>query len=586
MELLREIFRGTKRHKYYGKSVEMYHKMKVHMDGEFPVKLIGERRPSESAEVCAYREKIWAPITMEPMAKVESSLQKIRKSADWSVRYNAEAISRKINEEEAPEMYFEKKFPNYGYLGAWLFSEVVRNYMIDANSYVVVLPLVIPKDKAEYIRPYPKVINSDLVYWVTPELAVFGEEGSAEVYWVFTVNEVTRYEKIKGEYVNTYSYSHSLGYIPAFKMRGIYVESDNLQILHRSRFYAMCPRLDEAAREYSDMQAEIVQHIHSERWEIRFPDCKTCKGTGKVMRESGEVGVKECTRCKGSGYDASPFAKLSINPNALTTAGAAIPTPPAGYLQKDTAIARLQDERIAAHIYNALSAVNFQFLAQVPQNQSGIAKEVDRDELNNTVHSVAEDLVHIMLETYRICIDMRYGVIVPDKEARAAMIPEVTVPERYDLLNTAYLMKELKEAKDSGASPAIISELQVELANKKFYNNPEVHDMVTMIYDLDPLPGYSQDDKMAMEMNGWISKEDAIISSYLASFVRRAMEEIKGFAKMSRQDKLNKLKEYAREKMGEDMDDVDIQDETYNGKNGDSSDDTDKNEDEDLVNNG
>ena len=555
-QLLQEVFRGTRRHMYYARSVEMFRKMRVHFDGDYPELLIEERRPGEEAQTQEYRKKIWVPITMEPLAKVESSLQKIRKSADWSVRHKPEATSAKINKDEIPELYFEKKYPVYGYVGGWLFSEVVRNYIIDANSYVAILPTEEPEDKATYIKPYPHIFNSDRVLYVDDECAIFSAdpddekdmvtgELKSDSFWVFTKEAAALYLKDGDGYKIVREVKHMLGYVPVFKMRGIYLDSEGKAILHRSRFYAMCPRLDEAAREYSDLQAEIVQHIHSESWEIKFPDCKQCKGTGKTIATSG--GFADCKQCKGSGYDASPYSRLTINANQLGAAN--VPVPPKGYVDKKTDIAKLQDERVEAHIYRALSAVNFQFLAQVPMKQSGIAKEVDRDELNNTVHSVAEDLVHIMEQVYAISIDMRYGQIVPDAEARKMMRPDIAVPERYDLLNAGFLMDEMKQAKDSGASPAIIAEMQIELANKKFYNNPEVMGVVQLVYELDPLPGYEQDDKMAAVMSGLATKEDAIISNYLASFVRRAIIEDAKFAGKTYAEKIAKMKEYASEKM-------------------------------------
>jgi len=571
---LGDIFKGKIRHPYYAETSKMYYKMKVHMDGDYPAKLINERRPKEDAEVQAYRQQIYVPITMEPLNKVESSLQKIRRSEDWSVKHNEVDLPRTVVEDETPHKYFEMKYPNYGYMGSWLFSEALRNYMIDANSYVVVMPLELPTDKTAYLQPYPNIFNSPQVLHVDTEMMVFAAQNVTEFdlelgyasqdikdFWVFTKEEIVRYVKVRNSYDITYRYVHNLGYIPAFKMRGVYVDNVGMQVLHRSRFYAMCPYLDEAAREHSDLQAEVVQNIFTERWEIRFPDCKTCNGTGKSVNASG-VGYSSCKRCNGSGYDASPFAKLSINPNAQMSGGGAIPTPPVGVVQKSTDIAKLQDERVQAHKYQALSAVNFQFLAQVPKNQSGVAKEVDRDELNNTVHSVAEDLVSILENTYRISIDMRYGTIIPDAELRKMIVPAIVVPERYDLLSTNHLMEEMRMAKDSGVSPAIIAEMQVELANKKFYNAPEIRDVVHMMYEIDPLPGYTQDEKTAMEFNGTATKEDVTISAYLTTFVRRALREYKDFATKSYDEKMAIMVGYAKSKMGTETPRVEIVEDT------------------------
>jgi hypothetical protein len=102
-----------------------------------------------------------------------------------------------------------------------------------------------------------------------------------------------------------------------------------------------------------------------------------------------------------------------------------IPEIPVGYVPKDTEIVKVQDARVKAHLYGALAAVNMEFLAEVPLSESGVAKEVDRDELNNFVNSVAEDVVRMMDNIYRWICDMRYSVVIPDAERRAELLPTV-----------------------------------------------------------------------------------------------------------------------------------------------------------------
>ena len=61
--------KGEKRHKFYKESIAYENDMRVHSDGRYPEKLIGERRPSESITIKNYREKIFSPVTKKHLAK-------------------------------------------------------------------------------------------------------------------------------------------------------------------------------------------------------------------------------------------------------------------------------------------------------------------------------------------------------------------------------------------------------------------------------------------------------------------------------------------------------------------------------------
>lgn len=89
-------------------------------------------------------------------------------------------------------------------------------------------------------------------------------------------------------------------------------------------------------------------------------------------------------------------------------------------------IGQLVDQQI----YDAMSAVNMEFLAQKPLNQSGIAKEADRDESSNFVHSVAEDLVSVTDWVYYVINEYRYSGLISDRAQREAMLPAIPVPEK------------------------------------------------------------------------------------------------------------------------------------------------------------
>ena len=298
--------------------------------------------------------------------------------------------------------------------------------------------------------------------------------------------------------------------------------------------------MNEALREYSDLQAEIVQHIHSTMWAMQPQQCGRCKGTGEIPRENSAP--IQCPSCSGKGLmPLNPFEHLLLA--APRPGDPAIPTPPVGYVQKQTEIARLQEERIRQHIYDALSAINMEFLADTPLAQSGVAKQVDREELYSFVHSIAEDVVRIMDEViYDICA-WRYGQIVPDINV---LLPYIPVPERYDMLSGKVLVEELAQMTTAKVDPAIINAAQIELAAKKF-NDSNIKDTVVLKLKLDPFAGVSEEAIAMQQTFGAINRSDMIIHANINRFVTRALESVPGFSEMSYEEQMNVMQGYANE---------------------------------------
>ncbi len=247
------------------------------------------------------------------------------------------------------------------------------------------------------------------------------------------------------------------------------------------------------------------------------------------------------------GYLATgPYSKIMVKPTSNIEGGGNVPMPPAGFVEKDIAIVKLQDEGVDKHIYNALAAINFQFLENTPLNQSGIGKEVDKDELNNTVHSIAEDIVRNMDNIYTIIALTRYAVQYAPEVILADMLPVVSVPEKYDILSSSHLEEELASAKTNKVNPILLNALEVEYATKKFNTDPEIRDVLILVLKLDPLPNIGEDDKMTRLSNKGITQETYIISSNIQEFVQTAIDEDPKFADLPLKDQKAKMKMYAQ----------------------------------------
>jgi len=528
------------RHEDYDDAVEMYEELETHADGEYPGELIDQRRPAESDEIKHYRKKIFVPITKPVFTKVYNSLMKIRKSQDWMISFPNE-LPAVIAEDESPEKYLMYKMPRNGSITNWMFSVCFKQYLIDANAAVLTLPTNWEKQDNQYYEPYPMIFNSEDVLDYKEGLYYVLKEHDEDKYWVIQPDIIQIFEVKDYAVREVFQMPNTLGYIPVRHLYGMIIENYKDRALYESRISGIVPKMNEALREYSDLQAEIVQHIHSTMWSMQPQQCGRCKGLGEIPKENSAP-IK-CPSCSGKGLlPLNPFEHLVLP--APRAGEPAIPTPPIGYVQKQTDIAKLQEERIRQHIYDALSAINMEYLADTPLSQSGVAKQVDREELYSFVHSIAEDVVRIMDEIiYDICA-WRYSGVTSDIRA---LLPYIPVPERFDMLSGKVLVDELTSMVNAKVDPAIINAAQIELAGKKF-NDSEVKDLVVLKLKLDPFAGVPEENISLQRMYNAIDQNDLIIHANINKFVTRALEEVQDFANLSYADQMAVMLRYSQER--------------------------------------
>lgn len=528
------------RHEDYEDAVEMYEELEIHADGEYPGELIDQRRPAESDEIKHYRKKIFVPITKPVFTKVYNSLMKIRKSQDWMISFPNE-LPAVIAEDESPEKYIMYKMPRNGSITNWMFSVCFKQYLIDANAAVLTLPTNWEKQDNQYYEPYPMIFNSEDVLDYKEGLYYLLKEHDEDKYWMIQPDIIQIFEVKDYAVREVFQMPNTLGYIPVRHLYGMIIENYKDRALYESRISGIVPKMNEALREYSDLQAEIVQHIHSTMWSMQPQQCGRCKGLGEIPKENSAP-IK-CPSCSGKGLlPLNPFEHLVLP--APRAGEPAIPTPPIGYVQKQTDIAKLQEERIRQHIYDALSAINMEYLADTPLSQSGVAKQVDREELYSFVHSIAEDIVRIMDEIiYDICA-WRYSGVTSDIRA---LLPYIPVPERFDMLSGKVLVDELTSMVNAKVDPAIINAAQIELAGKKF-NDSDVKDLVVLKLKLDPFAGVPEENISLQRMYNAIDQNDLIIHANINKFVTRALEEVQDFANLSYADQMSVMLRYSQER--------------------------------------
>lgn len=564
---LNNYFKSGQQWYFYKSCCDKHEEFLPHSDGKAPLNIIQRQRPNEPDEVREFRLAIWEPITQPTFSSVVSSLSKIRRSSDWSIIYPKEDFS-KIREGDELNAYCEVNFPYFTSVTNWIFGVWLKQYLIDSNSVVLIMPINTEEvEETDYLEPFPQIYNScDVIDYKENEYAVLnipngcmysdehGGTKKGKSYYIVTAAVIEQWDQIddKNNFRLVYEFRHNIGFVPAFKSGGVVCSSMQNYFLYESRIKGILPNLNEAIAEYTDLQAAKRLNIYPERWEYTQHECPKCHGVGMVSNplwRDGDPITNRQVKCGGciNGYIPSgPFSKMLLRPQELGQQ--AIPTPPAGYIEKDIEIVRLMSESVDAHIYKALAAINFQFLAQTPLNQSGTAKEVDKEELNNTVHSIAEDVVAFMDKLYATTAAYRYSNLYSTEEI-SRMLPTIPVPQHFDLISSQYMQEEIKRSRDAKINPLLISQMEVEFSAKRFSQDPEMNNIIKLIHNLNPLPAATPEEKMVMKSNGTITREANIISDNIVEYIRRALFENEDFAAWELDKQKELLDKYAEEQI-------------------------------------
>jgi hypothetical protein len=564
---LRAYFTSTTRHFFYEDCKQKREDFLPHSDGVKPSRIIDKQRPNEPDIVKEFRLLIWEPITKPTFSRVVSSLGKIRRSSDWAIVYPSDTFDKVVDGEELEE-YCEKNFPYFGSITNYMFSVVLKQYLIDSNAVMLVAPLETEGlDPTDYVRPFSYLYNCcDVIDFKDQEYAILeiasgctyydnkGRLQRGKSFYVVNTMSIQRHDQIdnKNNFALVFDYQHNLNWLPAFKLGGVICNSEQNNFIYESRISGILPNLNEAIAEYTDLQAGKRLNIYPERWEFTQHECPKCKGTGLLVNPAWKDGDAldsskiKCGNCHNGYIPSGPYSKLLIRPADIGQQS--MPTPPAGYIEKDINIIKLMDESVDKHVYKALASINFQFLEETPLNQSGTAKEVDKEELNNTVHAIAEDLVALMDKIYKTIAYYRYASLY-NKQEIDSMLPKIPVPEHFDLISSQYMQDEIKRARESKINPLLISKMEVEFAAKRFAQDAEINKVNKLVYTLDPLPGTTVDEKLAMSANKTITRENNIISDNLVWYIRRALFEDAEFDTWEYDEQMELMNKYAAEQI-------------------------------------
>lgn len=546
------------KHSFYERSIEIAKNLMVHSRGDIPTHLFKMFRPNEDEKYLNYRQQAFKPVTKTYYSKVVNTIKKINRAEDWKIQFSEDSEFKKYMVDEYP--YFES-------LENWFFSIALNQMCEDPNSVFAVFPLTKddPEDDTEQYKPYTSIFPSEnVVYFKENKLCVLLSEEKSEVivnnrkeysgniYYCIDKDSFMEVSQVGEKELNQYEYAsaikHNCKKMPAVKSGGIIEEFSNGDCLYDSFIGDALPFWDEAINRYSDHQVNMSIHLHPREWEMLDSPCKACKN-GKVEELfEGKVLKHECRTCQGTGMIStrSPFDVKFIKPAFTTGADGvtAVPTPPMGIVERDIASIAFLKQEFIDNIGYGLSALNMEFLMKEPEVNSGTAKSLDRQEFNTYIYTIARHVVNNLFnQIFRFHACWMY----PNSTDIVKLLPSIPVPSKFDLLSSDLVSARLESAKNSGLSATIRGALEMEYADSVFGEESTEALIIKVTNLLDPIPYKTEDEKMIILSNSGVSKDSYILSSNIAAFINRAINEDSEFLTNTYDNQIILMKKYVDE---------------------------------------
>jgi len=535
---------------------EIAQRVRVHADGLYPQKLIDTLRPNEPLEIKEYRKSIFKSYTKGYFNKILTLLSKIQKSEDWRIDFPA--FEGATPEKEKISRYLSENYPYFDSLENYVFSILLKTLLTDPNAIIFVLPIDFNIAQNEFYEPFAFVYNCEDVLFFEKNLLIVKQSivGTKENY-IFCDSEnvcFVEVDKSNEKHVITFvEYKNIIGEIPSFRFGGEIKKTtqkpNDIEFLYDSFVTPCLNNFDEAARLYSDHQANLVLHIYPEKYIYQSSECKSCTGTGRVRFHNdttNETETVSCNACKGSGFKVSPFGVHEINPRAMNE-NSNIPSPPIGYIEKPLGLIQALKTEINEQCRQGLSSLGLEFLYEVPASQSGIAKEFDREEINTFVGMVARHLVeNIVKPIIWYTMQWRYKVSLTENTIKKNM-PIVNVPTKFDTLTSEIIGNRLKNSIQNGYDYSTRKALEFQYAEKEFGKGSAQVKLLKTLYELETMHNKTEDEKMTILANRGVSQIDYVVSSNLGAFINRAINEVPNYLDLPYKEKKAKAYEYANE---------------------------------------
>lgn len=569
-QLLKDIIESDKRHPLYHETCEHAKEMSVHIYGDKPLYLLERVRPREEDEVKKYRVENYEPTTKAGADKSIDIVSKIFNPTLYSIRWKEE--SNEINELKE---YTFNYYPNYNSLVTYNKDVVLRKMLADPNGLMAVKPGDIPEgDAAQAERLEPEVViygSPNLWYYDKDHYLIFHHEETenSTKYYFFDYYDKTSFLHLRAWYDASNKqvvtliidqYDHNFKEIPAWILRGKSKQNDNGSVVYESFFSPALGHWNLAVIHESDLLGAYINHMHPLRYELseecnyqfRYEDGVSypCRN-GTVRYGKDKSHQMDCPHCGGTGYKAvkSPYGVYQFDRKKLAESDNTGGLQPAGFITVPVEATKLLEERTREMNKKALWAINMDVEDEVGENQSGVAKTIDRSGQQDTIFNIGSVVfdVHLPNQYYFINKYMFETEAKATRKEENKNLPEINKPTIIDILTVSDLINNFQVAKTAGVDKNVLRLKQIEIVNRDPSLIPEQKAYMVALVDLDPLFGYPQSEIDLGVNKGVIRKVDWTIHENLKPFLDRAVEEDQDFLNKDRKEKVSKLEQFGNE---------------------------------------
>lgn len=511
---------GRIRHPFYDKTVKHARDMGVHVEGETPIDLLNINRPNEQKDIKKYRLETYQPVTQSLSEKVVNTVNKIFNPRLWDIDFPDQGGNNTLAK------YLTEDYPSYRSLMNFVTETFTIKDFSDPNGAIVVMPQSFDIDETELFEPVATIYTAESLvdYSSNSYTFLFGD-----VVKIFTDSQILYYKNIKDKWDLIWEYNHNFGVVPVFRLGGV-IKGKQEPFYFESWIRGVLPHWNQVVQLTSDLQAAYVNHLFMDKWEFES-ECQAegCQ-SGKVKTEipngidKGSWVDANCSTCNGTGkVSKSPFGIHTVNRDAISTD--VNPIPPAGYIDKPITVVDKVEDRIAKEEKRGLASINMEIVQMVGTDQSGIAKTVDREDLNAFLTRYSRHVFEYVLpQLIKLIAVWRYGIT----DTIDKILPVINQPKEFNILGLEQLSTEYKDATNAKVSDGYLMHIEKELVQSKFANNDEARKLNDALINLNPYPGKSVDDLLTLQ--NLSEKEWTIYKSiHLIELVNDAIDNDKSF---------------------------------------------------------
>lgn len=546
----------------------------------FPEHLFIDMGPNAKKRDIIFAKRNFKAITLPVWMDFINTVKRAFQDGNWSIDYR---------EQEEYKMYVEKELPIYCNLEGFIKDVLTDTKLKDANGIVAVMPyrlnylrdgegaIVLDEQgfatlSDELIAPYPvyfsskSIINQlEGVYY-----AVISSEKSdvkvgnqikkeGIVIDIFDSEKIVRISQIGDKEKKKFGqptvfFQHNLGYIPAYKLKGVpYASPDAINtvgLLYASQFSYCVDNLDRVLTD--DATLEIVKKKCGFPYMIAVGNpCEFTLNNNQCIK--GKIYDPEstkdiiCPSCEGTGLTnrLSPSGELLIHPGGMSDTDMGDTNLKGEYIKfvspDPTMLEFLEqqkkdNENRARRIIH-IKDVNGKFNYNSDQTATGSDNELKA--MNALILPISDQIFELYSDISNCIGKMRYG------DAFEGV--DITRPQSFDLSSPSDYLELINTLSEIGVSPTITRMVVMKYLQSLFYSDSQATRALEVIMQADKLLPFTNEVVATKVERGVAEKWQEVLHDQATVLIMRLVENDANYFELDMAEKVARLEQAAKD---------------------------------------